>query len=319
MTQLQFGIGYISTSEQNVLGIGYRTNEVQVARAGMPTYDNLPAKLVADGMTGANAYSLWLNDLDASTGSVLFGGVDTARFGGSLVSVPVQQVDGMFIDFVVTMTGMTLGSTTVASNEALGVLLDSGSSLTYLPDDMVKSLYNQVNATYQQQDGVAFVPCSLAEQDVKLSFKFSSPAQVDVPLREMVLDPQDVAGQNLNFDNGVPACLFGIVPAGNASPVLGDTFLRSAYVVYDLDNNQIALANTKFNVSQSASNVVAMTKGESAVPSATKAGSPVTATAGAASGGKIGQTRKDNGAMGGLVPSCTVVVVAAALFGILLI
>jgi len=62
------------------LGIGYQINEVQVGRAGKAAYNNLPAQMVADGLIQSNAYSLWLNDLDASTGSILFGGVDTAQY-----------------------------------------------------------------------------------------------------------------------------------------------------------------------------------------------------------------------------------------------
>jgi hypothetical protein len=63
----------------------------------------------------------------------------------------------------------------------------------------------------------------------------------------------------------------GISDAAGSTAVLGDTFLRSAYVVYDLQNNQISLAQTDFNAT--GSNVVEITAG--GVPGATMVASPV--------------------------------------------
>ncbi|POR31353.1 Putative aspartic-type endopeptidase opsB, partial [Tolypocladium paradoxum] len=274
----QFGIGYTSTSAQSVLGIGYAANEVQVARSGLGEYPNLPAKMAADGVIASNAYSLWLNDADASTGSILFGGVDAARYSGDLVSVPVLQVGGAHRDFFVTMTGLDMGAQTLSKQgTALAVLLDSGTSLTYLPNDLTKSVYDAVGASYQQDQGVAFVPCSLRDSGANMTFRFSAPAAVAVPLRQMILDLQNLTGRAPTLDNGVPACLFGISPAGASTSVLGDTFLRGAYVVYDLDSNAVSLAQTRFNVSASD---VREISGAGAVPSAVTAKTPVAAASG---------------------------------------
>lgn len=296
LDRLQFGIGYSSSNSQGILGIGYAINEVQVGRAGLGPYNNLPAQMVADGIIQSNAYSLWLNDLDAATGILLFGGVDTEKYQGSLQTLPVQNGGGdIFAEFMITLTGLKLGTTTIgAENQALAVLLDTGSSLTYLPDDMVSQIFDLVSAQYDSEAGAAYVPCSLANDNTnKLEFTFSGP-KIVVDMNELVLDLVTNSGNKPTFRNGVPACLFGIAPAGSGTNVLGDTFLRSAYVVYDLDNNQISLAQTKFNTS--ASNPVEIGKGKGAVPNATLVRNPVTATAGVTSrsGGNGG------GPLGGL-------------------
>lgn len=44
LDRLQFGIGYGSSSAQGILGIGYEINEVQVGRAHMEAYRNLPSE-----------------------------------------------------------------------------------------------------------------------------------------------------------------------------------------------------------------------------------------------------------------------------------
>ncbi|ODA82607.1 hypothetical protein RJ55_01115 [Drechmeria coniospora] len=279
VSAFQFGIGYESTSPQNVIGIGYPANEVQVVRYGMSPYDNLPARLAADGIIASNTFSLWLNDLDADTGSILFGGVDASRYHGDLVTVPIQKVQGAYVAFFITMTGLNVGTKTLDDDMALAVLLDSGSSFTYLPNSLTKQIYNAVDAVYQNEQRVAFVPCSLANENVTMTFKFSSPAAVAVPMNELVLPiPQSGSGDPLTFDNGEPACFFGILPADSGTSVLGDTFLRSAYAVFDLDNNSISLAQTKFNATES--DVVEITKGASAIPSSKTAENPVPATSG---------------------------------------
>lgn len=278
VTGLQFGIGYDSSAEQSILGIGFPINEVQVGRAHMSPYDNLPAKLVADGVINTNAYSLYLDDLQASTGSIIFGGIDTEQFEGTLSTLPIQPEDGYYAEFIVTITDVQFAGTSLGSGLTLPVLLDSGSSLTYLPDNMVQSAFSMVNAQYDSQAGVALVPCSLANQAGSLTFGFSG-ATVAVPMTELVLSLADQQGGGgggpPQFSDGTSACL-GLAPADGGTAVLGDTFLRSAYLVYDLANHEISIAQSRFNVT--ASNVVEIQAGPSGVPSATPVSSPASAT-----------------------------------------
>lgn len=317
ISDLQFGIGYKSSSAQGILGIGYTANEVQVGRAGLSPYNNLPAKMAADGSIKSNAYSLWLNDLDSNTGSILFGGVDTEQFEGELKTLPIQAEGAVYAEFLITLTGLSMGSTEIASKQALPVLLDSGSSLTYLPDAMVETIYSTVNAQYDSSDGAAYIACSAANSNDTMSFNFTEPV-ISVAMNELVLDLITASGRRPTFSDGTEACLFGIAPAGTGTHVLGDTFLRSAYVVYDLANNEISLAQTTFN--STTHNVLEIGTGTNAVPSATSVANAVSATG-------IGQASSttDNfgvsnaaqaGVHGGASLSAVVAVAVAGAFGV---
>lgn len=274
---LQFGIGYESTSSECVLGIGYPANEVQVGRSGKTAYKNLPARMASDGLIASNAYSMWLNDLDAETGTILFGGVDQAQYSGSLVTLPVQKNGGEYSEFFITLTSLTLGNDTIADDMALAVLLDSGSSLTYLPEKYTDTIFDEVGATYYEEEGVALVPCSIASESTNMTFKFSDPAEISIPMSDLIIDFLQITGRRLSFNDGTEACMFGIAPATGTN-VLGDSFLRSAYVVFDLDNNEISLAQSKVNAT--GTKVVEIGTGDDAVPSATAASSPVAAKSG---------------------------------------
>ncbi|EAW15847.1 pepsin-like aspartic protease [Aspergillus fischeri NRRL 181] len=297
LKNLQFGIGYSSSSSEGVLGIGYPSNEVQVGRYGKDAYSNLPRAMVDQGLIRSNAYSLWLNDLESNTGSILFGGVNTEKYLGELQTLPIQKVNGRYSEFVIALTGVAFDSEShhkTYSSDALpaAVLLDSGSSLTYLPDSIVENIYRDLNVAYEPSSGVGYLPCNLAENNMNITYTFSSP-NITVMIDELLLDAGD-----LRFRDGARACIFGIVPAGDSTAVLGDTFLRSAYVVYDIANNEISIANTNFNSTKD--NILEIGVGTDSVPSATQVSHPVTSVVADGSGARIGAP---TGASSTTVPS----------------
>ncbi len=67
------------------MGVGYDTNE-----ASDNVYPTIMDNLKSNGVTNRKAYSLYLNDLQANTGAIIFGGVDTTKYTGELVALPLQ-------------------------------------------------------------------------------------------------------------------------------------------------------------------------------------------------------------------------------------
>src|SRR2546423_2352507 len=87
------------------------------------------------------------------------------------------------------------------------------------------------------------------------------------------------------FSDGSEACYPGVDAVDVAlggTIILGDTFLRSAYVVYDLENQIIGHAQAKYNVSESESNVVPIPSGRG-VPGMSSTATVAVATAAATS------------------------------------
>ena len=301
LKDLQFGIGYDSTSEEGILGIGYTANEAQVNRANQKGYSNLPQAMADDGLIQSNAYSLWLDDLEASTGSILFGGVDTDKYHGELQSLPIQKLYDQYAEFIITLSGMSLSSdgknSSLTTDLPTAVILDSGSSLVYLPNDLTTAIYNALQVTYSDREQTAFADCGLADQNITLDFTFTAPT-ISIPISELIIngDPSD-SGDTENSDSqnrgsssnsggsDGSLCIFGIAPAQGSTAVLGDTFLRSAYVVYDLSNNQISLAQTNFNSTDT--HVSEIGTGRASVPGATSVSDAVQAAVSETGGARI--------------------------------
>lgn len=300
LTDLQFGIGYESTSADGILGIGYVADEAQVNSANLRSYANLPQAMANAGLINSNAYSLWLDDLAANTGSIIFGGVDTDKYIGQLQTLPIQREFDEYAELIITLSSMSIvnDGRTESQNTDLptAVILDSGSSLTYLPNDLTSAIYTALNVQYSQQNGAAFANCDLANENITLDFTFTSPT-ISIPISELVLGVSSILegrGNSNSGDDGEGSyglggsdqiCLFGIAPSGGSTSVLGDTFLRSAYVVYDLSNNEISLAQTNFN--STTSHVLEIGTGTASIPDATPVTSAIEASVSQSGGARI--------------------------------
>ena len=261
---LQFAIAYnstaVSTSPYGVLGLGYPVQEVQVTQNHAQPYPNLPQAMANKGMINSNAFSLWLNDLSASTGSLLFGGVDTAKYTGDLRTIPIVPRTTSNADLIVPLTDIHFGDDAVFSSQNLTATLDSATTLTYLPKNATNKLYDLVGAKLDSSLGVATIDCSQANIDITLDFTLSWPV-VNVTMSELVIR---------DTDDSQSACYFGVLAApDDSTAILGDTFLRSAYVVYDLSNNELSIARTRFNVTTST--IVEITNSINGVPGAIRA------------------------------------------------
>ncbi|KAF7192095.1 putative aspartic-type endopeptidase OPSB [Pseudocercospora fuligena] len=266
----QFGVGYDSSTPDGILGIGYAANEVQVAYGG-EAYANLPVSLRDQEYINTLAYSFWLNDLMAEEGELLFGGVDTAKYTGDLVSLPIIAIQGVYREFTVELTAVGLsGDAEEFSGTTTEIHLDTGASLSYLPDDTTQAIWDRLGAQYLEEYGVAIADCSLAATDDTIDFRFSDDLTIQVSMREMVIPLSTGLGFDVCFVGVLPAARSPLSTSDRQYLILGDTFLRSAYVVYDLENNEISMAQTLFNTTDS--NVMEITSGTD-MPSGTGSGS----------------------------------------------
>lgn len=196
-----------------------------------------------------------------------------------MVSVPIQASSrgGAITSFTVAWTSLSATSSTgtdtlTSAGFVSPAILDSGTTITLLPDDVAALVFEELGATVSQQLGAVVVPCSLGQNSGTINYGFGGTGGpvIKVPLNELVLPLVLTNGRIPTYQNGAQACQLGIQSAGDLPILLGDTFLRSAYVVYDLVNNQIALANTDFN--STGSNVVPFASSGAPIPSAATAG-----------------------------------------------
>jgi hypothetical protein len=235
---LSFAVVTAASSGMGVLGLGLKY--LESVDLDDPYYANLPIKMKQEGIIEKIAYSLYLNSPDADSGSVLFGAVDHAKYTGSLLTVPVLNGEieygtELTIDMIIALSGISFlnGNKKVEiSNIMYEALLDSGTSLSYVPQDLADLIAETLGAE-QDSYGDYILPCDLSDSYF-LEFDFSG-SKIKVPLNNFIV-------QVVDFDQ----CMLGIISQSNSLVILGDNFLRSAYVVYDLENLEISVANVKY-------------------------------------------------------------------------
>ncbi|KAI0203712.1 aspartic peptidase domain-containing protein [Astrocystis sublimbata] len=276
------GLGLETDIAYGLVGVGYALNEASIGQT-REIYDNLPLVMRNEGLIKTTAYSLWLNDLGSSKGSILFGGIDTDKYMGDLVRLEIQKdAQGSFTAFTVLLTSLEAHSSSgedqlTSQAYPVPVVLDSGTTFSYLPQELVEEVWTEVGAEYytigKQGTGAPLVPCSLGNNQGYLTFGFGGQggAEIKVGMDELVLPI--FVGEAQPFPSGPykgqDACQFGIQNISGDNFLLGDTFLRSAYVVYDLENNEVALAPTDFNATSS--NIMPFPSRGAEVPSSTPA------------------------------------------------
>ena len=249
------------------------------------------------------------NDISSDTGTILFGAIDSEKYIDSISAIPIVPAsDDEFYHFQVAMSSLNVTSpsnafeTFGAFRGQLIAILDSGTTLSYLPSGIVNELFETIGAVDDTfRTGAVFISCSIFDRfpDLEFSFSFADAnddfaATISVPLREMVLDNvRPFLRQGFTLPPDIPfedddVCSLGLqaIDGGGAASrggqvitdlaLLGDTFLRSAYVVYDLDNREIGLAQANLNTTES--NIVEITDGIPIDVSGVESQVPFTAT-----------------------------------------
>ena len=302
----------LNTQGIGIMGVGFTSGESIAQTTGpQAEYPNVIDVLKNEGFINKKAYSLWLDDLESNTGSVLFGGVDTHKYHGNLVSLPIQldSETQSISSFTVAWTGLHINGSgnnvDMSPSTPQPAILDSGTTDTLLPDDIANSIFNGVGVLSDQSYGNV-IDCDVAKDDLTFSFVFGGQngATINVPLSEFITPLETTDGSTPKFQNGKDACAFAMEAAGSNPILFGDSFLRSAYVVYDLDDAQIGLAQTNFNAKLSGGNVQAFQASSSGIPDAsstatdavaaeTFTGNPqVTQAASATAGGAVAGTSR---------------------------
>lgn len=237
---LMFGVANVSNSS-NVLGIsfeGLETSDDLINGHHGFTYSNLPSILKQDGLINKKAYSLFLNALNATSGDLLFGAVDTAKYQGDMYTVPLvniySDVSSVPIEFDVALQGTGYvdgeGNEVTFNQQIYAAVFDSGTSFTVLPQEVADMFAKQVNATYDDDLESYVLPCGSHPQSEAFVFQFGG-VNFYTPVANYI---QTTSDSN--------TCLLNIQTFDYNYAIIGDNSLTSLYVVYDLEDYELSIA-----------------------------------------------------------------------------
>ncbi|PHH64002.1 hypothetical protein CDD81_5107 [Ophiocordyceps australis] len=237
------------------MGLGLSSNV-----AARRPYPALVDNMVAQGIIDTPVFSLHLDHVDAKAGSILFGGLDLQKFLAKLVSLPLLPDDdsSTIRSYAIRLRRLDINGVALTALHARAIL-DSGSTITLLPYTHTRHIHAHYGVRSLPNLNTPLVDCARRTDapSAALTFHFDAGASIRVPINDMIMDiiPPDM--QSLLRQTSAPTplpsswraiCVFGIASASDyavSTPsfaILGDSFLRSAYIVYDLANRQLGLA-----------------------------------------------------------------------------
>ncbi|RSL51143.1 hypothetical protein CEP54_011580 [Fusarium duplospermum] len=233
-----------------IMGLGPVFNETFDFRE---SYALVLDSLAVDNIIDSRAYSLALGSASDDGGSLIFGVVKSrdggTRFTVNLSSVGADAGNGNRRQYLVKDTN---------------VHLDSGHTFSRLQADLAEQLFKDLGAELDEDLGFYLIDCKIRDHEGGTTFGFGDKI-ITVPFREFVYTAQGL-------------CAVGLDPIKEGEQqILGDSFLRAAYVVFDWDNEEIHIAQA----AKCSSEIVPIGQGRNAVPSVVGAcGSNATSTTG---------------------------------------
>ncbi|KAK7635556.1 secreted aspartic proteinase precursor [Phyllosticta citricarpa] len=152
-------------------------------------------------------------------GSYTFGYIDPKSYNGSISYVPVVNTSGWW---QFQASNYRVGTSGTVVSKSFGAVVDTGTTLLALPNDVVTAYWNTVaKATYSSTWGAWIYPCSTKLPTFTL---FAPGANMTVPGSYLNYGQVDYAGN----------CYGGLQSNGGMSvAILGDIFIKSQFIVYD--------------------------------------------------------------------------------------
>ncbi|KAF7732549.1 hypothetical protein EC973_003296 [Apophysomyces ossiformis] len=236
-----------------ILGLGFH------GLASTP-HEPLMFNLAKQGLIDNILFSFYMGSLydPGWAGEIILGGIDHEKYAGDLYYLPVVRQDENYTYWMVNGKGIQVQDGENITVDApfvqnRHVIIDTGTTLTYLDKDLAEkvvlaSVGHMNKVILDQASGTYLVDCGLAlSSSSNIDFAFADqPLHLRVPIRDLVipLDSNDVSNAT--------QCMFGIAPwltsggsaVMNASGMilLGDSVIRSIYLVFDIANHQIGFA-----------------------------------------------------------------------------
>ncbi|XP_070604985.1 gastricsin-like isoform X1 [Erythrolamprus reginae] len=226
LSQTEPGSAFVSAKFDGILGLAYPS----LSSGGATT---VMQGMIQENLLDAPIFSFYLSRQPSTQdgGSLIFGGIDSSLYTGQINWSPVTEdwywqiaVEGFLIK----------NQATNWCSQGCTAIVDTGTSLLTVPGQFFDSLMQDIGAQ-EVTTGLFVVSCNNVQNMPTITFVING-----------VHYPLSPSAYTLPFYDGY--CQIAIsptyVPSPNGKPlwILGDTFLRSYYSVYDLGNNRVGFA-----------------------------------------------------------------------------
>ncbi|GIZ38930.1 hypothetical protein CKM354_000232800 [Cercospora kikuchii] len=300
LEDVQFGIGdQVDGDGLNniaMMGLGYATWQRTSVDDLRSPYQSVLGLMVREKIAASRLFSITLGRR-GSPGSVVFGGIDSTRYTGPLVTInlinrtepyysPGGKVSTAIREYITTITQAEFttgnetstlwssGSDSVAAwlvdDPAIPVIPELNTDLTWLPAGYYDE-YIAPRFPFVDSDGACL--CDYADTNDKLILTFGDKVKITVAVEDLIKPATNsTSNEPTRYANGTAKCFFTIrggskSKSGNTWTYLGKAITSNMYMVFDQDNDQISIAQAALDVAEN-SNIIPVEAGPGGVAKA---------------------------------------------------
>ncbi|KAM7165027.1 pepsin A-like [Macrochelys suwanniensis] len=185
-----------------------------------PVFDNM----MNEGLVSQDFFSVYLSSDEQSGSFVMFGGIDSSYYSGSLNWIPLSSETY----WEITMDSITIDGETIACSNSCQAIIDTGTSLLAGPSTGISNIDSYIGTS----DGT--ISCSDMSSLPNIIFTING-IEFPVPASAYIID--ESGSCTSGFES------IDIPTSSGELWILGDVFIHQYYVVFDRANNQVALAS----------------------------------------------------------------------------
>lgn len=251
-----------------IFGLGYP--HLSSGNQQQSSYVPFIFNLAQQNLIAEPVFSVYMGSLydQGWSGDLLLGGIDSTKYQGQITYVPVAgspKSNGRIYTYWMghgqnirlLQDNTEVAVVDHAFTPTRGFIIDTGTTLTYMDQDIARNIVTAMvgkpeDVTLDNASGTYIVPCAVYKSPHRLELALSNqkepstdPLRISVPIKDLVIP--------LDTDNTESAtrCMFGIAPWTSAGTehlnsagmvLVGDSLLRSTYLVFDMGQNRIGFA-----------------------------------------------------------------------------
>ncbi|KAI9788211.1 MAG: Vacuolar protease A [Peltula sp. TS41687] len=220
------GLAFAFGRFDGIMGLGYDT--ISVNKIVPPFYN-----MLNQGLIDEPVFAFYLGDTERGDGDdseAMFGGIDKDHYSGKITKLPLRRKAYWEVD----LDMITFGDES-AELDNTGVILDTGTSLIALPSTLAELLNKEIGAK-KSWTGQYTVDCGARDSLPDVTFTLTG-YNFTISAHDYILEVQG-------------SCISSFMGMDFPEPVgplaiLGDSFLRKWYSIYDLGNSAVGLAKSK--------------------------------------------------------------------------
>uniref|UniRef100_F6TBJ5 Pepsin A n=1 Tax=Equus caballus TaxID=9796 RepID=F6TBJ5_HORSE len=204
-----------------ILGLAYPS----ISSSGAtPVFDNIWDQ----GLVSQDLFSVYLSSDDESGSMVIFSGIDSSYYSGSLCWVPVSEE----AYWQITVDSITMNGESIACSGGCQAIVDTGTSLLAGPPSAIDNIQSYIGAS-EDYSSEAVISCSSIDSLPDIVFTING-VEFHLSPSAYILEEDDSCisgfeGMDLDTSSG-------------ELWILGDVFIRQYFTIFDRANNQICLA-----------------------------------------------------------------------------